>query len=489
MKNFNYQIFRNVIAFLILFLVFVANDHLSAAGEPIQTPQFYNSNSTLILTISPLGIDSGSEAQWLIKAGEFINPSHATNGYISSIYFITGDIETCTFSNLMIKLGKTTLTSLPIDQIYTGPMDTVYFRSSVTLTSGIGTWMQFLLDKPFLYDTSQSLVIDVKQCGFTGAYSMNLGHSISTDNRRTYLTTVSRNQCRTVFAGQDAFEVDFGFDLMVETLYPPYFNFYGGNDSDPDPFGQTAGQRVNWLISSFNCPSPAPSGFITTLYFKMSGYDTATYTNLTIKLGLTKDTLLPESWYSGPMDTVYFRPSVILGALPWGWIRLDLDKPEYFDNSQHLVVDVQQCGSTNSLFVHENHAGSSTRNYGTPSSCPVIYAGQDSHIMNTGININPVIGIPHVPNNTIPANYSLEQNYPNPFNPSTDITFSIAKAGLVQLTVYDILGREIDVLAKQSYQPGKYTVSFDASRLASGVYFYTLRVNDFTATKKMMLIK
>ena len=276
---------------------------------------------------------------------------------------------------------------------------------------------------------------------------------------------------------------------MVETLYPPYFNFYGGNDSDPDPFGQTAGQRVNWLISSFNCPSPAPSGFITTLYFKMSGYDTATYTNLTIKLGLTKDTLLPESWYSGPMDTVYFRPSVILGALPWGWIRLDLDKPEYFDNSQHLVVDVQQCGSTNSLFVHENHAGSSTRNYGTPSSCPVIYAGQDSHIMNTGININPVIGIPHVPNNTIPANYSLEQNYPNPFNPSTDITFSIAKAGLVQLTVYDILGREIDVLAKQSYQPGKYTVSFDASRLASGVYFYTLRVNDFTATKKMMLIK
>jgi hypothetical protein len=436
-----------------------------------------------------MGIDSGSEAQWLIKAGEFIYPTHATNGYISAIYFLTGDIETCTFTNLLVKLGKTTLTSLPMDKSYTGPMDTVYFKSSVTLTSGIGTWIQILLDKPFLYDTSQSLVIDVKQCGFPPGYAMSLGHSISTGNRRNYLTTASSSYCNTVFSGQDADVVDFGFDLMVETLYPPYFNFYGGNDSDPSPFGQTAGQRVNWLISSFHCPTPAPSGFITTLYFKMTGYDTATYTNLTIKLGLTKDTLLPMAWYTGPMDTVYFRSSVTLGPLPWDWIRIDLDKPEYFDNTQHLVVDVQQCGATNSLFVHENHAGTSTRNYGTPSSCPVIYAGQDGYIMNTGVNINPVIGIPHVSNNTMPTNYSLEQNYPNPFNPLTDITFSIPKAGLVQLIVYDVLGKEIEVLAKESYQPGKYTVKFDASRLASGVYFYTLRVNDFTATKKMMVIK
>lgn len=489
MKKVYFQSFNNVSVILIFVLLFLTGDHLFAYGVPIQTPQFYNSNSTLIWTLSPFGIDSGSESQWLIRAGEFIYPTHATNGYISSIYFLTMSIETCTFTNLMIRLGKTTSTSLPVDSIYSGPMDTVYFRSSVTFTSGIQTWMQILLDKPFLYDTSQSLIIDVKQCGFPSGYSMSVGHSISTGARRNYLTTVSSSHCNTNLSGQDEFMVDFGFDLMVETLYPPYFNFYGGNSSDLSPFGQTAGQRVNWLIKSFHEPSPAPTGFITTLYFKMEGYDTATYTNLTIKLGLTADTILPMAWYSGPMDTVYFRPSVTLGALPWDWLRIDLDKPFYFDNTKHLVVDVQQCGSTNTLIVHENHAGTSTRNFGTPSSCPIIYAGQDGYIMNTGINVNPVIGIPRIFNNNLPSNYSLEQNYPNPFNPSTDITFSISKAGLVELVVYDVLGREIEVLAKDSYQPGKYTVNFDASKLASGVYFYTLRVNDFTATKKMMVIK
>ncbi|MBC8042476.1 MAG: T9SS type A sorting domain-containing protein [Rhizobacter sp.] len=85
--------------------------------------------------------------------------------------------------------------------------------------------------------------------------------------------------------------------------------------------------------------------------------------------------------------------------------------------------------------------------------------------------------------------YSLSQNYPNPFNPTTRISFSLSSAGLVKLKVYDVLGRVVKVLVDEKRDAGRYEVSFDASRLASGVYFYRLQSGDFTQSKKMILVK
>ena len=92
-------------------------------------------------------------------------------------------------------------------------------------------------------------------------------------------------------------------------------------------------------------------------------------------------------------------------------------------------------------------------------------------------------------NNRIPNTYILEQNYPNPFNPSTTINFALPRAGLVELKVYDVLGRETATLVNEVRQAGSYKVDFDASALSSGVYFYTLKSGEFTDTKKMLLIK
>ena len=85
--------------------------------------------------------------------------------------------------------------------------------------------------------------------------------------------------------------------------------------------------------------------------------------------------------------------------------------------------------------------------------------------------------------------FSLRQNYPNPFNPSTSIAYSIPKSGLVTIKIYNILGQELRVLINQMMNPGTYNVSFDASSLTSGVYFYSLSVDKFTQVKKMMLLK
>jgi hypothetical protein len=98
------------------------------------------------------------------------------------------------------------------------------------------------------------------------------------------------------------------------------------------------------------------------------------------------------------------------------------------------------------------------------------------------IGINPI-------STEIPAQYILQQNYPNPFNPVTNISFSVPKAGLVKLTVYDAAGRESAVLFNGQLSAGSYNYDFDASQLASGIYFYKLEANDFSQTKKMVLIK
>lgn len=103
---------------------------------------------------------------------------------------------------------------------------------------------------------------------------------------------------------------------------------------------------------------------------------------------------------------------------------------------------------------------------------------------NTGITSISGINV-----SNIPEKFSLEQNFPNPFNPSTNLEFGISKLGFVSLKVYDVAGKEIRTLVNESLSPGTYKYIFDGSGLTSGIYFYTLKVNGYTETKRMVLIK
>jgi hypothetical protein len=103
----------------------------------------------------------------------------------------------------------------------------------------------------------------------------------------------------------------------------------------------------------------------------------------------------------------------------------------------------------------------------------------------------------------VPAQYRLEQNYPNPFNPVTTILYQIAGSreygvgsrektdgmGHVKLAVYDLLGREVAVLVDGYQTPGEHRVTFDARKLASGVYFYRLSAGGQVAVKRMILVR
>jgi hypothetical protein len=112
-------------------------------------------------------------------------------------------------------------------------------------------------------------------------------------------------------------------------------------------------------------------------------------------------------------------------------------------------------------------------------------------------SLSEVISVQNI-STEIPSKYSLSQNYPNPFNPTTKIKFELPSlegygvrrgVGLVKLTVYDVMGREVQTLINENLQPGTYESSFDASTLNSGVYFYKISAGDYSETKKMLMIK
>ena len=98
-------------------------------------------------------------------------------------------------------------------------------------------------------------------------------------------------------------------------------------------------------------------------------------------------------------------------------------------------------------------------------------------------------GIVNTLNGILPQSFNLSQNYPNPFNPTTKINFSVPENGLVTLKIYDILGKEVMTLLNETVSAGNYDITFNGSNLASGAYFYRVESGEFSAIKRMVLIK
>lgn len=104
------------------------------------------------------------------------------------------------------------------------------------------------------------------------------------------------------------------------------------------------------------------------------------------------------------------------------------------------------------------------------------------------IKYSQVVGV-QIISSEVPREYLLGQNYPNPFNPVTNIQFNIIKSGFTKIVVYDAAGREVETLVNGELNAGIYIVGFDASKLASGLYFYRLTSGEYSEVKKMMVVK
>ena len=129
------------------------------------------------------------------------------------------------------------------------------------------------------------------------------------------------------------------------------------------------------------------------------------------------------------------------------------------------------------------------REFGTSTLIDQVLLTQDPNFNRTDQSLN----LSKEDNNNVVdvklSKYELSQNYPNPFNPTTIINYSIPKDGLVSIKVYDILGKEIKSLVNEFKSAGTYTVQFNGSNLASGIYFYKIDATNFSDIKKMILVK
>lgn len=161
----------------------------------------------------------------------------------------------------------------------------------------------------------------------------------------------------------------------------------------------------------------------------------------------------------------------------------------YWSNSDFFVS-----GNTGVLYTHVG--GTDWGNYGsfTLSATPIavkqtrVFAGTSGANGGVWSASIPLTGIEPI-SNIFPDKFLLKQNYPNPFNPSTNIEFQIAKSGFTALKVYDINGKEVADLLNQNLSAGVYKIDFNAEGFSSGIYYYTLKTNDFQETKRMVLIK
>ena len=102
---------------------------------------------------------------------------------------------------------------------------------------------------------------------------------------------------------------------------------------------------------------------------------------------------------------------------------------------------------------------------------------------------NDIIGIDKENGITLPEDFVLYPPYPNPFNPETQIDFALPEAGLTRLIIYDLLGREVDILIDVQLSAGYHSLTWNAANVASGIYFYRLTSGSFVATKKLLLLK
>ncbi len=281
--------------------------------------------------------------------------------------------------------------------------------------------------------------------------------------------------------------------------YVPYLN----------PTSEIAGSKSD-ILSTLEIPPPFSAGrkeYVYTWIAPYGDYDTTvdsllgTSGYLAARLYANLDTTNPRAYVYGDSTLAAwdesrnhfsaFFPTVELGAPSWGGGDTSLTSlNDLFDTIvakggvYHLMWHPQVIYDDRSksyLAQHLSHI--SGRGDIWYANLGIVYL----YHMLQAENGSAVEAVADAKN--IPVSFNLLQNYPNPFNPSTTIAFDIAKGDKVMLAVYDVLGRRVETLVNGYKSPGRYRVTFDASRLVSGVYFYRLECGSLVLTKKMLVIK
>lgn len=494
-------------------------------------PQYYNFNTGGSSNNFPFNVTLGKEIQVLYAPGTFASPMPAPQGLITHFFLRASTTANAnTFTDVVIKMGQTPDTSLPAGAWYTGTMTTVFSNPSLLITPVANDFFMFTLSTPFPYDPTQSLIVNIQQCGHTGT-GIGVFHTVIPGLKRS--TSLVGTSCPFVYGQQGGFMPHTGVNITpggggvqnfalrlptpgVNTNYvaiPFNAGMIGFNNVTIEawmkPGGLTTANTVlNKGAASFDYQLGVSA--TTGIPFFRAGASIATSTNFTVTANVWTHIAVT---YDGT-NVRFYKDGILVSTIPLtatlgsssNEMRLGRGNADAGSGNLEEVrlwsvartqgqIDSNKCKKWPSTFTSTTGLKAV---WHLDSSLVDSVSGFNGTAMgNVGFDTVsfPIPGsgctptsITHL-NTVIPDKYTLEQNYPNPFNPTTNIKFSIPKGGFVELKVYDLLGREVATLAQDPFEAGTYIIGFNAGNLSSGIYFYTLISGDFKETKRMLLIK
>ncbi len=294
------------------------------------------------------------------------------------------------------------------------------------------------------------------------------------------------------------------------TIYASYRDeqYYGILKSTNRGTGWEGVYPISGLVAGFSFIN-ASSGFAVAFHFG-SGYsylglykttDAAIHWNSDYSVTSNLPNRNPASIFFPSLDTGYFTGKGGNTNTIFRYLRGNIYSYAV-TNFQHAVFFINgktgwTAGENGSVYRTSN-AGINWNISPTPITVDLLdimfinnftgwAAGENGVIMKTTNGGIPV-SIQNI-NQEIPKDFKLFQNYPNPFNPISKIKFQIAKLTDAKLVIFDVLGREVATLVNEQFQPGTYEVEWDAADYPNGVYYYKLIIDEYTETKKMVLIK
>lgn len=512
--------FKPILVILITLILF--------SSVTAQTPQYFNYNNVGTSSNTfPFAQNAGKAVQWLFLAGDLNQPAPLPPGYqITKVWFFITTGGTRTFTDLRVLLAQDTIITLSNTAFYPGPWDTVYYRASVSLTASSTSWMPIELDKPFVYDPNKSLIMMVGQCASSGSAGLYVRQNVLTPYRRNW----SVGGCPFVISSGDGSVLNFGVDVVPSPIFIPtvlYYKFENNpsltsvlNCANPG-----AGTQIAPIANVTLTPNGQFDSCITGTGLTSSGVTTGWNCNF----GTSSWTI--SMWVEIPTSTSG-SAFYLFGDIGSGSFRCFHNGLAYPDSMiirgtgiTDMIIPGTGPAPTHVAFVYDSATatmygykngvlvrtrvqaaplnmatgtGFRVGGYSTLASFigkldefrvyrRALSAAEIAASWNMDIACGIVTGMSK--NIPLPESYMLCQNYPNPFNPTTKIGFAIPRAGFVTLKVYDILGKEVATLVNEMKTAGNYIFEFDASNLSTGVYFYTLNVNGFTDTKKMLFIK